>query len=62
MVGGRSRMCKTMEERINRDRLNIIKSLSKNLSLSEERIVASMNISEEEKKILLERLAVNSLT
>ena len=55
-------MCKAMEERINRDRLNIIKGLSKNLSLSEERIVASMNISEEEKKILLERLAVNNLT
>ena len=53
-------MCKAMEERIDRDRLNIIKGLSKNLSLSEEQIVAAMDISEDEKKILLEQLTAKS--
>lgn len=58
--GGRRQMCKAMEERIDRDRLNIIKGLSKNLSLSEEQIVAAMDISEDEKKILLEQLTAKS--
>lgn len=57
--GGRSQMCKVMEERINRERIEIlfenIKSLMKNLKLSADQAMDALNVSAEDKAILMKK-------
>ena len=57
--GGRSQMCKAMEERIDRERIEVlsesIKGLMENMKLSAEQAMEAMNVSAEDKKVLMKR-------
>lgn len=57
--GGRSQMCKAMEERIDRERIEVlfeaIKSLMKNMKLSAEQAMEAMNVSAEDKAVLMKK-------
>lgn len=58
--GGRSQMCKAMEERIERERieslLEVVKNLMENLQLSAAQAVTAMGVSEEDKERILKRI------
>lgn len=53
-------MCKAMEERIARERIEVLfeaaKSLMKNMDISAEQAVEAMNVSAEDKEVLRKRL------
>lgn len=57
--GGQSQMCKAMEERINRERIEVlfesIKSLMENMKLSTEQAMEAMNVSAEDKAVLMKK-------
>lgn len=57
--GGRSQMCKAMEERIERERIEtlfqLVKSLMKNTQWSVNRAMKALDVSEEDKERLLKR-------
>lgn len=57
--GGRSQMCKAMEERIEKERIEIlfqlVKSLMKNMQLSVNQAMKALDVSEEDKERLLKR-------
>ncbi len=57
--GGRSQMCKAMEERIDRERIEVlfesIKSLMQNMKLSAEQAMTALNISAEDKAVLMKK-------
>ena len=57
--GGRSQMCKAMEERIDRERIEVlfesIKSLMQNMKLSAEQAMEALNVSAEDKAILIKK-------
>ncbi|WP_455056656.1 hypothetical protein [Jutongia sp.] len=52
-------MCKAMEERIDRERIEVlaesIKGLMENMKLSAEQAMEAMNVSAEDKKVLMKR-------
>lgn len=58
--GGQRQMCKAMEERIDRERIEVlfeaVKSLMKNMDISAEQAMEAMNVSAEDKEVLLKRL------
>ena len=58
--GGRSQMCKAMEERIDREntkrRVKDVKSLMKNLSLTAEQAMDAINCTPEERTELLKQI------
>ena len=53
-------MCKAMEERIDRERIEVlfetVKSLMKNMDISAEQAMEAMNVSAEDKEVLMKRL------
>lgn len=57
--GGRSQMCKAMEERLDRERIEVlfeaIQSLMENMKISAEQAMEAMNVSAEDKAILMKR-------
>lgn len=61
--GGRSQMCKAMEERIDRERMDerrevlyqSIKNLMDNMELSAEQAMKAMNVSAEDREVLIKR-------
>ncbi len=58
--GGQRQMCKAMEERIDRERIEVLfetaKSLMKNMDISAEQAMEAMNVSAEDKEVLMKRL------
>jgi len=54
--GGQNQMCKAMEERIDRERIEVlyasIKSLMHNMKLSSEQAMEALNVSQEDKEVL----------
>ena len=58
--GGRSQMCKAMEERIDRKTILYIQSMMKKLSISEEQAIDLLDCTEEEKERLLRQLKVDA--
>mgnify|MGYP004610645881 CR=1 FL=1 len=58
--GGRSQMCKAMEERIDRKTIHYIQSMMEKLSISEEQAIDLLDCTEEEKERLLKQLKVNA--
>ena len=57
--GGRSQMCKAMEERLDRERIEglfeAIQSLMENMKISAEQAMEAMNVSAEDKAILIKK-------
>lgn len=63
--GGRNQMCKVMEERINRERVEVLfettKSLMENMGISAEQAMEAMNVSEEDREVLRNKFLVKVL-
>ena len=57
--GGRSQMCKAMKERIDKERIEVlfeaVKSLMKNMKISAEQAMEAMNVSAEDREILIKK-------